>query len=166
WRVPSVGPPGVGAGVVTPVSVLGPLFVTTIVHVMLPARRSCVAGEPAVVIERSTRAWTQVEALALSEPSLLVVTLPVLSTVPLPGQSPPVAAVVPDTTCTVNVEAAAVVPAGTVTPSAPPQDRTPAEIEQLESQPAPCEAIDQDRPGLVGRGSFSITPRASPSPEL
>jgi hypothetical protein len=51
-------------------------------------------------------AWTQVEALDWSEPSLLVVTLPVLLTTPLVGQSPPVAPVVGEVMCTVNVDAA------------------------------------------------------------
>ena len=51
----NVFPPGIGSAIVTPVSVSGPLFVTTIVQVMLPAPRSCVAGEPAFVIDRSTR---------------------------------------------------------------------------------------------------------------
>src|SRR5438128_6840135 len=135
-------PAGIGSAIVTPVASLGPLLVTTIVQVMLPAPRVCVAGEPAFVIERSTRAWTQVEALDWSLPSLLVVTLPVLSTTPLVGQSPPVAPVVGDVMCTVNVEAACVVPAGTVTG---PQVSLPAAIAQLPFQPAPCEAIDQDR---------------------
>jgi hypothetical protein len=52
----------------------------------------------------------------------VVVTEPVLSTRPLSTQSPPVAAVVSETMCTVNVDAAWVVPAGTVTG---PQDSTP-----------------------------------------
>src|SRR5512143_793976 len=91
-----VFPAGIGSATVTPVSALGPLLVTTIVQVMLPWPRSCVAGEPAFVTDRSTSAWTQVEADDLSEPSFPVVTVAVLSTVPLPGQSPPVAAVVPD----------------------------------------------------------------------
>ena len=47
--------------------------------------------------------------------------------------------------CTVNVVAACVVPAGTVTG---PQVSLPAAIAQLPSQPAPCDAIDQDRPGV------------------
>jgi hypothetical protein len=51
-------------------------------------------------------AWTHVEALDWSEPSLLVVTLPVLLTTPLVGQSPPVAPVVGEVMCTVNVDAA------------------------------------------------------------
>ena len=65
--------------------------------------------------------------------------------------------------CTVNVEPACVVPAGTVTG---PQDRTPAVIAQLPPQPAPCEAIDQDRPAFEGRVSFNITPCASPAPSF
>src|SRR3954454_4068122 len=111
-------------------------------------------------------AWTQIEALDSSVPSLVMVTLPVLSTTPVSGQSPPVAPVVGEVMCTVKVEAACVVPAGTVTPLAPPQDSTPAAIEQLEPQPAPCDAIDQDRPALVGKVSFSFTPWASPLPAL
>src|SRR5439155_24603135 len=121
------------------------------------------AGEPDFVIARSTNACTQVEALELSEPSLLVVTLPVLLTTPVFGQSPPVAPVVDDVMCTVNVDAACVVPAGTVTG---PQDRTPAAIAQVLFQPPPCEAIDQDRPAFVGNVSDKVTPCASPLPEF
>src|SRR5947207_435721 len=83
---------------------------------------------------------TQTSAESSSDPSLVVVTLPVLSTSPVSSQSPPVAAVVPETMWTVNVEAAWVVPAGTVTG---PQDRTPARIQQVLFQPAPCDALDQ-----------------------
>src|SRR6478735_12407693 len=108
-------------------------------------------------------AWTQIEALDSSEPSLLVVTSPVLLTTPVSGQSPPVAPVVAEVMCTVNVLAAWVVPAGTVTG---PQDRTPAVIAQVLFQPAPCASIDQDRPGLVGRTSFSVTSWASPMPSF
>src|SRR5207253_1238839 len=84
------------------------------VQVMLP-RPVCRAGEPDFVIARSTTACTQTESLDWSLPSLLVVTVPVLSTTPVSGQSPPVAPVVPDTMCTVNVDAACVVPAGAAT---------------------------------------------------
>src|SRR5438046_5675940 len=147
-----VFPAGIGSEIFTPVSLLGPLFVTTIVHVMFPVCRIWVAGEPDFVIARSTRALTHVEALDWSLPSLLVVTWPVLSTTPVVGQSPPVAPVVPEVMCTVNVDAACVVPAGTVTG---PQDRTPAAIEQVEPNPAPVWSIDHDRPGLIGRTSVS-----------
>src|SRR5438552_15097014 len=51
----NVFPAGIGSAIVTPVSLSGPLFVTTIVQVMLPWPRSCVAGEPAFVTDRSTR---------------------------------------------------------------------------------------------------------------
>src|SRR5204862_269909 len=145
------------------VSALGPLLVTTIVQVMLLSPSVCVAGEPALVIERSTMAWTQIEALDWSLPSFLVVTLPVLLTTPVFGQSPPVAPVVDDVMCTVKVLAACVVPAGTVTG---PQDKTPAAIAQLLFQPAPCEAIDQDRPAFVGNVSDKVTPWASPLPAV
>src|SRR5262245_38426925 len=156
-------PAGIGSAILTPVAALGPLFVTTIVQVMLPSPRVCVAGEPAFVIERSTRACTQVEAVSSSEPSFEVVTSPVLVTTPVFGQSPPVAPVVGEVLCTVNVEAACVVFAGTVTG---PQVSLPAAIAQLPFQPAPCEAIDQDRPALVGSVSDKVTPCASPSPRL
>ena len=132
-------------------------MVTTIVQVIrvLPSGfSSWLAGVPLFVTVRSTRAWTQVEALDSSEPSLVVVTSPVLSTTPVSGQSPPVAPVVAEVMCTVNVEAACVVPAGTVTG---PQDRTPAVIAQVLFQPAPCESIDQDRPALLGRTSLNVT---------
>src|SRR5438876_8227864 len=141
-----VFPAGIGSEIFTPVSLLGPLFVTTIVQVMFPAPRTWVAGEPVFVIARSM-AWTQIEALDWSLPSLLVVTEPVLLTTPVVGQAPPVAAVVPEVMCTVNVDAACVVPAGTVTG---PQGRTPAAIAQLPPHPVPCAAIVQDRPALVG----------------
>src|SRR4051794_20234492 len=109
-------------------------------------------------------AATQVEAESLSEPSLVVVTSPVLlTTPPPPGQTPPVAAVVGEVMCTVNVEAACVVPAGTVTG---PQVNLPAAIAQVEFQPAPCDAIDQDRPALTGNVSDRDTPCASPLPVL
>src|SRR3954462_5238718 len=108
-------------------------------------------------------AWTQNEALDSSVPSLVVVTLPVLSTTPVSGQSPPVAPVVDEVMCTVKVEAACVVPAGTVTG---PQVNLPAAIAQVEFQPAPCDAIDQDRPALTGNVSDRDTPCASPLPVL
>src|SRR4051795_2064566 len=111
-------------------------------------------------------AWTQIEALDWSLPSLVVVTLPVLSTTPVSGQLPPVAPVVGEVICTVNVLAACVVLCGTVTPFAPPQVRTPAAIAQLPFQPAPCESIVQFRPAFVGNVSFSFTPAASPAPEF
>src|SRR4051794_39253642 len=69
-----VFPAGIGSATTTPVAVLGPLFVTTIVQVMFPSPRVCVAGEPLFVTERSTRAWTQAVALDSPEPSLVVVT--------------------------------------------------------------------------------------------
>src|SRR5437016_14679780 len=81
-----VFPAGIGSEIFTPVSLLGPLFVTTIVQVMFPVPRIWVAGEPDFVIARSTRALTHVEALDWSLPSLLVVTWPVLSTTPVLGQ--------------------------------------------------------------------------------
>src|SRR5581483_11057014 len=116
-----------------------------------------------------TGAATHVEAADWPEPPLVVVTVPVLSTTPLPGQEPPEAAVVGEVTCTVNVLAAWVVPAGTVTPAAPPQVRVPPAIEQLPPQPAPCASTDQLRPALAGRpgsGSDNFTPAASPGPAL
>src|SRR3954451_16368248 len=132
---------------------------------MLPSP-VCRAGEPDLVIARSTTACTQVDALDWSVPSLVVVTLPVLLTTPLVGQSPPVAPVVGEVMCTVNVLAACVVLCGTVTPFAPPQVNTPAAIAQLPFQPAPCESIVQFRPAFVGNVSFSFTPAASPAPEF
>src|SRR5438874_12047623 len=71
-----VYPAGIGSEIFTWVAVLGPLFVTTIVHVMFPVPRIWVAGEPDFVIARSTNACTQVDALDWSLPSLLVVTWP------------------------------------------------------------------------------------------
>src|SRR4029079_1732412 len=134
----NVLPPGIGSDTTTPVSALGPLLVTTIVQVIrLPSFSSWLGGGTLFVTVRSTRAWTQVDALDSSEPSLLVVTLPVLLTTPVSGQSPPGAPVVAEEMCTVNIEAAWVVPAGTVTG---PQERTPAVIAQVLFQPAPWES--------------------------
>src|SRR6516162_6524668 len=107
-------PAGIGSVTVTPVSSLGPLFLTTIVQVMLPWPRSWTAGEPVLVIERSTIACTQVVAVEFSLPSFDVVTEPVLLIVPEPGQSPALAGVVVEVMCTVNFDAVWVVPAGTV----------------------------------------------------
>src|SRR5438128_5262305 len=95
-------------------------------------------------------AATQVDALAWSELSFVVVTLPVLLTTPVFGQLPPVAAVVGDVMCTVNELAACVVPAGTVTG---PQLSVPAVIAHVPAQPAPWFAIVHERPALVGSGS-------------
>src|SRR5262245_26134613 len=53
----NVFPVGIGSEIVTPVSASGPLFVTTIVQVMLPSPRVCWAGEPDFVIDRSTSPW-------------------------------------------------------------------------------------------------------------
>src|SRR6516162_4708432 len=107
-------------------------------------------------------AATHVEADDSSLSPFVVVTSPVLLTTPLPpGQTPPVAAVVGEVMCTVNVEAACVVPAGTV---AGPQVRTPAAIAQLPPQPEPWPAIDQSRPAVVGSVSVRLTPFASPEP--
>src|SRR5262249_25439373 len=112
-------------------------------------------------------AATQVEAVDSPEPSLLVLTSPVLLITPLPsGQTPPVAAVVGEMMCTVNVDSAWVVSCGTVTPLAPPHFKTPVSIEQVPSQPSPCSAIDQSRPALTGSVSVSFTPLASPAPVL
>src|SRR3954468_21085866 len=97
-------------------------------------------------------AATHVEALDWSEPAFVVVTLPVLFTRPLPpGQTPPVADVVPDVMCTVNVLAACVVPAGTV---AGPQVSLPFAMAHELLQPRPWPAIVQLRPALVGSTSF------------
>ena len=70
-----------------------------------------------------------------------------------PGQTPPVAAVVVDVMCTVNVLAACVVPAGTVTG---PQFSVPAVIAHVPPQPAPWLAIATTRPAFVGSGSLRV----------
>src|SRR5262249_8900873 len=108
-------------------------------------------------------AATQTVASDWSEPSLPVVTKPVLSTTPLSLQSPPVVLSVVETMCTVKVEFAWVVPAGTVTG---PQSSSLPLILQVEFQPDPWSLICQDRPGLVGSGSVRFTVCASPSPEF
>src|SRR5436190_2250919 len=82
---------------------------------------------PAGFATLATWIWagcTQTEADESSMPALLLVTWPVLSTVPAPGQSPAVSFVVVLVMWTVKVLRASVVLAGTVTPRAPPQVRT------------------------------------------
>src|SRR5205807_2503494 len=97
------------------------------------------------------------------EPSLVVDTLPVLSTTPLPGQSPAVVLSVCEVMCTVKVDAFWVVFAGAVT--GPQSSSVPAGlIAQVLFQPAPCPSIDQDRPGFVVNVSVRVTPFASPAP--
>src|SRR5579862_4784080 len=109
-------------------------------------------------------AATHVDADDCPEPSFVVVTEPVLSMTPLPpGQTPPVAAVVGDVMCTVNVLAACVVPAGTVTG---PQLSVPAAIAHVPAQPAPWLSIVHARPAFAGSGSLMFTPFASPLPVL
>src|SRR5207249_2527121 len=109
-------------------------------------------------------AFTHVLSSLLPEPSLVVVTKPVLSTIPLmPTQVPAVSFVVCEVMCTVKVDAICVVFAGTVT--GPHESVVPAGlIAQVLFQPAPCASIDQDRPAFCGSGSFSATPFASPTP--
>src|SRR4051794_6743174 len=138
-----------------------PSFQTVIVKPIWSPALTCAAS--AVFRMWIAGAATQTSAESSSDPSLVVVTEPVLSTRPVSWQSPPVAVVVSETMCTVNVEAAWVVPAGTVTG---PQDKTPARIAQVLFQPAPCESIDQDRPAFVGKESDKVTPCASPLPEF
>ncbi len=72
--------------------------------------------------------FTVTDADELSVPSLVVVTSPVLFTVPQ------LAEVVVEVMCTVNVLAAWVVPAGTVTG---PQFNTPVVMAHVPAQPAP-----------------------------
>src|SRR5438045_1174133 len=93
--------------------------------------------------------------------ALGVVTRVIVTVAPGAGQWPAVAPVVGEVMCTVNDDAAWGVPAGTVTG---PQVSTPNAIAQVLFQPAPCEAIDQDRPALVGSVSDRTTPCASPLP--
>src|SRR5204862_302102 len=83
-----------------------------------------------------------------------------------PGHVPPVSAVVSEVTWTVNVLAASVVPAGTVTPARPPHFRVPAVIEHAPAQPAPMLSIDHARPAFECSGSLSLTQYASPEPVL
>src|SRR5437868_7114392 len=110
-------------------------------------------------------AATHVDALDSSEPSFDVLTVPVLSTLPVPpGHTPPVAAVVGEMMCTVNVLAAWVVPAGTVTG---PQLSVPATLMPHDpAQPAPWPSIVHDKPGFTGSGSLRFTSYASPLPVL
>src|SRR5438128_2367944 len=86
---------------------------------------------------------TTMEADALSDPSLEVVTLAVLSTGELAG----VAEVVPEVMCTVKDAPEAMSPKE--------QDRTPAEMEQCASPVPPL--MDQEVPGSVGSVSFTDT---------
>src|SRR5439155_1479698 len=95
---------------------------------------------------------TTMEADALSDPSLVVVTLAVLST----GELAAVAEVVPEVMCTVKDAPEAMSPKE--------QDRTPAEMEQL---PAPVPpSMDQEVPGSVGRVSLTFTLLATPATVL
>src|SRR5215475_5780703 len=74
-----VFPAGIGSATFTPVSVSGPLFLTTIVQVMLP-RPSWRAGEPLLVIWRST--WKAQDSSAEAGsglPAFVVVRVAVLS---------------------------------------------------------------------------------------
>src|SRR5207244_13484634 len=97
-------------------------------------------------------ASTTMESDALSDPSLDVVTLAVLSSGELDG----VAEVVSEEMCTVKNAPEAMSPKE--------QDRTPAEMEQL---PAPVPPLmDQEGPGSVGSGSLTDTPLATPAPLL
>src|SRR5438876_892526 len=105
-------------------------------------------------------AATQISSDELSEPSLLVVTVPVLSTrPPVSSQGPPVVLSVVDVMCTVNAGSSLAVPAGTVTG---PQSSSPLLIWHVEFQPEPWSAICQFRPGFVGSGSDSVVLYASP----
>src|SRR2546428_3918688 len=95
---------------------------------------------------------TTMESDALSDPSLEVVTLAVLST----GELPAVAEVVGEEMCTVSTAPEAMSPKE--------QDRTPAEMEQL---PAPVPPLlDQKVPGPLASVSLTFTPWATPAPSL
>src|SRR5947209_1749362 len=107
---------------------------------------------------------THVSADDWPEPSFVVVTVPVLSTSPLPpGQLPPVADVVGEVMWTVKVLPACVVPAGTVTG---PHVSVPFAIAHVLFQPEPCASIVQLSPAFVGSVSLRTTPFASPVPVL
>src|SRR6266704_2275697 len=107
--------------------------------------------------------FTQTVSSDEPEPSLVVLTLPVLSTTPLPGHGPAVSFVVCEVMCTVKVDAFCVVFAGTVT--GPQSSSGPAGlIAQVLFQPAPCASIDHDRPAFCGNGSDRVTPFAAPTP--
>src|SRR2546428_64904 len=95
---------------------------------------------------------TTMESDALSDPSLEVVTLAVLST----GELPAVAEVVGEEMRTANAAPEAMSPKE--------QDRTPAEMEQL---PAPVPpSMDQEVPGSVGSVSLTFTLWAPLAPLL
>src|SRR5439155_302596 len=127
-----------------------PLLVTVMVNPMgSPADTVWLSAT--LEIGRAARRET-VETDALSDPSLEVVTLAVLST----GELSAVAEVVAEEMCTVKDAPEAMSPKE--------QDRTPAEIEQL---PAPVPpSMDQEVPGSVGRVSFTYTLWATPAPLL
>src|SRR5437763_347408 len=95
---------------------------------------------------------TTMESEALSDPSLVVVTLAVLST----GELAAVAEVVPEVMCTVKDAPEAMSPKE--------QDRTPAEMEHRAGPVPPL--MDQEVPGSVGSGSLTDTPLANPAPLL
>src|SRR5438093_228073 len=121
---------------------------------VMPKPRGSVAltlGASAVLAMSMAAPRTSMESEALSEPSLVVVTLAVLST----GEVAAVAEVVPEVMCTVKEAPGA--------RSTGPQDRTPAAMAQEGSVEL---SMDQLSPASVGRGSDTVTLRAVPAPEL
>src|SRR2546427_506483 len=144
------GSVGSGSLTVTPWATPAPLLVTVMVNPMVSPAET---GELSATLAMSMAApRTTMESDALSDPSLEVVTLAVLST----GELPAVAEVVGEEMCTVSTAPEAMSPKE--------QDRTPAEMEQL---PAPVPpSMDQEVRGSVGSGSLTDTPLATPAPLL
>src|SRR5439155_696446 len=138
---------GSGSLTDTPLAVPAPLLVTVMVNPMVSPAET---GELSATLAMSMAApRTTMESDALSDPSLEVVTLAVLST----GELPAVAEVVGEEMCTVSTAPEAMSPKE--------QDRTPAEMEQL---PAPVPPLmDQEVPGSVGSGWFTRTLHAFPA---
>src|SRR5439155_827934 len=130
---------GSGSLTDTPLAVPAPLLVTVMVNPMVSPAET---GELSATLATSMAApRTTMECDALSDPSLVVVTLAVLST----GELPAVAEVVGEEMCTVSTAPEAMSPKE--------QDRTPAEMQQL---PAPVPPL-MDQEVLVSASSGSLT---------
>src|SRR4029077_15993002 len=123
---------------VTPYASPAPEFDTVNVNQIESPAFTCVLSAGFTIA--MTGAATHTTAQSCSEPSVDVDTEPVLLTTPLPGQGPPVAAVVVEVMCTQKVLLPGVVPVGTVTPFWPPHVSVPEAIEHEVPQPAPWPA--------------------------
>ena len=162
----NVFPAGIGSATSTPVAVLGPLFVTTIVQVMLPS-------DPAPGRRRARLRDREVDhgldtgrsARLVACRRCVVVTLPVLLTTPVSGQSPPVAPVVVGGD--VHRERRARPGSSPRAPSPGRRSATPAVIAQV---PVPTRTLrmrsTRTDPDSSAACRSSVTPCASPVPSF